>query len=133
MLNRERRVHYQPAATVIGALLLGFLFALGWTPCIGPTLQGIEGLAASSSNASAVRGSLLALFYCVGLGIPFVLFAVASEWATRTSSWLRRHQRAIGIGGGVLLIAIGVSEMTGWWQSFVIWLQVHVPAGQSPL
>lgn len=130
-LQRERRVHRLPRATVLGAAALGFTFALGWTPCIGPTLAAILGLAASSSGATALRGSILAFTYCLGLGVPFVVAALTTEWMSTASGWLRRHQRAIGRVGGVLLILIGLAEMTGTWSSFVVWLKVHVPAGST--
>ena len=130
-LQGERRVHRLPRVSILGAAALGFTFALGWTPCIGPTLAAILGLAASSSNATALRGSILAFFYCLGLGIPFVVAALATEWMARASTWLRRHARVIGLVGGVLLIVIGVCEVTGWWHSFVLWLQVHFPASNA--
>jgi cytochrome c-type biogenesis protein len=131
-LNRERRIHHVPRASILGAGALGFLFALGWTPCLGPTLAAITGLA-TSSGASALRGSILMFFYCLGLGIPFIVAALATEWVSTASTWLRRHQRAIGRIGGVLLITIGILEVTGTWHTFVIWLQVHFPASQSSL
>lgn len=130
-LARERRIHRLPRVSVLGAAMLGFLFALGWTPCLGPTLASILGLAASSSGATAIRGSILAFFYCLGLGIPFVLAAFASEWMTTVSRWLRRHHRLIGRVGGILLIVIGVLEVTGAWQSFVVWLKTQFPATTS--
>ena len=130
-LARERRIHRLPRVSVLGAAMLGFLFALGWTPCLGPTLAAILGLAASSSGATAIRGSILAFFYCLGLGIPFVLAAFASEWMTTVSRWLRRHHRLIGRVGGILLIVIGVLEVTGAWQSFVVWLKTQFPATTS--
>jgi cytochrome c-type biogenesis protein len=132
-LQRERRVHHLPRVSVVGAAVLGFTFGLGWTPCIGPTLAAILGLAASSSGATALRGSILAFFYCLGLGIPFVVAALATEWVAAASTWLRRHAKVIGVVGGVLLIAIGVCEVTGWWHDFVVWLQVHVPATHALL
>ncbi len=132
-LQRERRVHHLPRVSVLGAAVLGFFFAIGWTPCIGPTLAAILGLAASSSGATAVRGSILAFFYCLGLGIPFVVAALATEWMTSASGWLRRHQRVIGRVGGVLLIVIGICEVTGAWSSFVLWLQTHVPSSRAVL
>jgi|HubBroStandDraft_2_1064218.scaffolds.fasta_scaffold09753_2 cytochrome c-type biogenesis protein len=130
-LNRERRVHYLPRASVLGAGALGFLFALGWTPCLGPTLGAITALAASS-GATALRGSILAFFYCLGLGIPFIVAALATEWVSTASSWLRRHQRTIGRIGGLMLIVIGVLEVTGTWHTFVLWLQDHFPATGAP-
>jgi cytochrome c-type biogenesis protein len=131
-LNRERRIHHLPRASILGAGALGFLFALGWTPCLGPTLGAIQGLAAST-GATALRGSILAFFYCLGLGIPFIVAALATEWVSTASSWLRRHQRAIGRIGGVLLIVIGVLEITGSWHTFVLWLEVHFPSSRAIL
>lgn len=132
-LSRERRSHRLPRASVLGALLLGVLFALGWTPCIGPTLGTILGLASSSSGATAWRGSILAFVYCLGLGLPFVVAALASEWMVGASGWLRRHAQVIGVVGGLLLMAIGVAEITGWWASWVLWLKIHVPSTGSGL
>jgi len=132
-LNRERRIHHLPRVSILGAGALGFLFALGWTPCLGPTLGAIVGLEGATPGATALRGSILAFFYCLGLGIPFVVAALATEWVTTASSWLRRHQRAIGRIGGLLLVVIGILEVTGAWHSFVIWLQVHFPSSRAIL
>ena len=129
-LQRERRIHLLPRASVLGAAFLGFLFALGWTPCIGPTLAAILGLAATS-GPSAYRGSILAFVYCLGLGVPFVFAALATEWMATASTWLRRHSTTIGRVGGAMLILIGLAEVTGVWHSFVLWLQVHVPSGTT--
>ena len=103
-LQRERRIHHLPRVSVLGAGILGFTFGLGWTPCIGPTLAVILALAASPSGATALRGSILALFYCLGLGIPFMVAALATERTATASRWLRRHAKVIGLIGGVLLI-----------------------------
>lgn len=130
-LNRERRIHRLPRASVLGAAMLGFTFGLGWTPCIGPTLSAILYLESASPGATALRGSILAFFYCVGLGVPFVVAALATEWMAVASTWLRRHAKAIGVCGGVLLVAIGVCEITGWWHSFVLWLQTELPSTSS--
>lgn len=130
-LSRERRVHHVPRASILGAGALGFLFGLGWTPCLGPTLGAILALEAATHGATVLRGSILALFYCFGLGIPFVVAALATEWVSTASGWLRRHQRAIGRIGGAMLIVIGILEVTGAWNSFVIWLQVHFPSSNT--
>jgi cytochrome c-type biogenesis protein len=132
-LQRTARSSRLPRASVVGAGGLGVLFALGWTPCLGPTLAAILALASASPGATAVRGSVLAFFYCLGLGVPFLVAALATEWMATASSWLRRHQRVLGRLGGVLLIAIGVAEITGWWHSVVLFLQTHVPAGTTSL
>jgi cytochrome c-type biogenesis protein len=132
-LQRERKIHFLPRASIAGAALLGFTFALGWTPCIGPTLGSILGLAASSSGATAFRGSVLAFVYCLGLGLPFVVAALATEWMAGASTWLRRNAKIIGQIGGAVLILIGLAEISGVWHSFVLWLQVHLPASSSLL
>jgi cytochrome c-type biogenesis protein len=126
-LQRERRVHFLPRASVLGAAMLGVFFAVGWTPCIGPTLAAIDGLAASSAGATALRGSMLAFVYCLGLGLPFLVAALATEWMASASGWLRHHAGVIGVVGGVLLILIGLAEITGLWQTWVLWLQIHLP------
>lgn len=131
-LQRDVRIHHVPRASVLGAAVLGFTFALGWTPCIGPTLEGILSLEYSSRGASDVRGSILAFVYCLGLGLPFLVAAVATEWMATVSTWLRRHHTLIGRIGGIMLILIGLAEITGAWQSFILWLQTHVPVTTAP-
>lgn len=123
VLNREVRVHWLPRATVLGAGMLGLLFGLGWTPCIGPTLGAILGLAATSSGASAARGALLSVFYCAGLGIPFVLFALATDRVPAIARAIRRHAPLLMRIGGLLLVAVGLLEVTGLWTQLVTWLQ----------
>jgi cytochrome c-type biogenesis protein len=125
-LNRELRVHWLPPATILGAAALGLMFGLAWVPCVGPTLAAILGLEGATPGADAWRGTLLVSVYCLGLGMPFVLAAVASQSIASVSRFARRHGRWIMVIGGVLLIAIGVLEVTGLWTNVVQWAQDHL-------
>jgi cytochrome c-type biogenesis protein len=121
----QRQVRFAPRqlSTVAGAPLLGAVFALGWTPCLGPTLTGVITVASATDGASVARGIVLTIAYCLGLGIPFVLLAFGSAAAVAGLDWLRRHTRALQVFGGVLLIAVGVALVTGVWNDFVSWLR----------
>jgi cytochrome c-type biogenesis protein len=121
----QRQVRFTPrqVSTVVGAPLLGAVFALGWTPCLGPTLTGVMVVATADDGATIARGVLLVVAYCLGLGIPFVLLALGSAQAVRGMGWLRRHTRAIQIFGGVLLILVGIALVTGLWNEFVSWVR----------
>jgi cytochrome c-type biogenesis protein len=123
-LNREWRVHQVPAVGLAAAPLLGFLFGLGWTPCLGPTLAVINGLAVSEGTAA--RGAFLSVFYALGLGVPFILAGLAYEKALSAIGWVRRHQVWVMRAGGVMLIAVGVLLLTGWWAEAVSWVQLHL-------
>ena len=123
-LQRDVRVHKVPAVGLVAAPLLGFLFGLGWTPCVGPTLTVIDGLAATSGTAA--RGGLLLAFYSLGLGVPFILFAVLWRRALGALTFLRRHQRWVTRVGGAMLIVVGLALLTGWWQYSLDWLQIHL-------
>ncbi|WAJ45991.1 cytochrome c biogenesis CcdA family protein [Mycobacterium sp. Aquia_216] len=122
-LQRQVRFSPQQLTTVAGAPVLGAVFALGWTPCLGPTLTGVITVASATEGANVARGILLVIAYCLGLGIPFVLLAFGSARAVTGLGWLRRHSRAIQIFGGVLLIAVGVLLVTGVWNDFISWLR----------
>src|SRR5271166_4185880 len=122
-LQRQARFTPRQLSTLAGAPLLGAVFALGWTPCLGPTLTGVIAVASATDGASVARGVLLVTAYCLGLGIPFVLLAFGSARAVQGLGWLRRHTRAIQIFGGVLLILVGVALVTGVWNDFVSWLR----------
>ena len=121
----QRQVRFAPRqlSTVAGAPLLGAVFALGWTPCLGPTLTGVITVASATDGASVARGIVLTIAYCLGLGIPFVLLAFGSAAAVAGLDWLRRHTRALQVFGGVLLIAVGVALVTGVWNDFISWLR----------
>jgi len=122
-LQRQARFTPRQVSTLAGAPLLGAVFGLGWTPCLGPTLTGVIAVASATDGASVARGVLLVIAYCLGLGIPFVLLAFGSARAVHGLGWLRRHTRAIQIFGGVLLIAVGLALVTGVWNDFVSWVR----------
>ena len=117
LLQRDWRVHKVPAVGLAAAPLLGVLFGLGWTPCIGPTLSAITSL--SANEGSAERGALLGFVYCLGLGLPFVAAALAYRRMLGTIGWVRRHQQWVTRLGGLMLIAVGVLLVTGWWDVLV--------------
>lgn len=120
--QRELRIHRMPSGTLLGAPLLGALFGLGWTPCIGPTLGAVQSLAIS--EASAVRGATLSFAYCLGLGLPFIVVGLLVDRAANALKFFRRHSRVIMYVGGVMLVAIGVLMVTGYWNTLTINLRV---------
>lgn len=132
LLQRDVRPHAAPRAGLVGAPLLGGVFALGWTPCLGPTLTGVMSVAAGTQvGPGTVRGILLVLAYCLGLGMPFVVLALGARWAVRATGWLRRHVRGVQITGGVLLLCVGFALVTGLWGDLVDWLRETVVTSVS--
>lgn len=121
-LQRDTRLQPKALSTWAGAPLLGAVFALGWTPCLGPTLAAALSVAAGT-GVDAARGVLLIVAYCLGLGLPFVLVAFGSTWAMRTVGWLQRNTRRIQVFGGVMLIIVGLLLLSGLWAEFVYWLR----------
>ena len=103
---------------LVGAPVLGFLFGIGWTPCIGPALATVQTLAFSES--SAFRGALLSFGYCIGLGLPFIATGLFFDKSEKLRKFLTRHGRSVSIFGGVLLILIGLLQVTGIWNSLMI-------------
>ncbi|WP_040722383.1 cytochrome c biogenesis CcdA family protein [Nocardia veterana] len=123
MLQRDTRMHPRQLTGIIGAPLLGAVFALGWTPCLGPTLSGVMAVSAGTEGATAARGVVLIVAYCLGLGLPFVVLAFGSATALRGVGWLRRNSRTIQIIGGILLVVVGIALVTGMWDQFVGWIR----------
>ncbi|MGW7409321.1 cytochrome c biogenesis CcdA family protein [Streptomyces sp. NPDC054833] len=121
LTQREFRFHRRPATGLVGAPLLGALFGIGWTPCIGPTLASVVAL--SSQQASAGRGAVLTVAYCLGLGVPFVLTAVAFRKALGAFGWVKRHYVWVMRIGGTMMVATGVLLLTGAWDSLVSQMQ----------
>ncbi len=120
-LQREVRLHRLPAAGLAGAPLLGVLFGVGWTPCLGPTLAAVQTLA--YTQASAGRGALLSAAYCAGLGLPFVLTGLAFRRALGAFAVVKRHYAAVTRTGGALLVVVGLLLVSGLWQQLVAQLQ----------
>ncbi|MEU4476962.1 cytochrome c biogenesis protein CcdA [Micromonospora sp. NPDC023966] len=127
-MQREFRIHRLPAAGLLGAPVLGAVFALSWMPCTGPTLGAVLGMATVDGRTD--RAVLLAVAYCLGLGVPFVVFGLGFHRLLGVFRAVRRNSRWVTRIGGALLILIGVALVTGGWQDFVIWLQTHVGVGE---
>ena len=130
VFNREVRFHTPVKQGIAGAPFMGALFAIGWTPCIGPTLAAVQSLA--FNQATVGRGALLSAVYGFGLGLPFLIITFALEKALVSVRWLRQHQLKFLRIGGVFLIVIGLLLTTGMWSELTVQMRVLV-SGFTPL
>jgi cytochrome c-type biogenesis protein len=130
-LQRTTKLPLGSANGFLGAPILGVVFGLGWAPCIGPTLIAVNTLAFSVGDIP--RATTLAIAYCLGLGIPFLLIALGLGWVTGAVAWLKRNIRAINIAGGVILMAIGMAMVSGVWQMWMSSLQAVIGGTTTPL
>lgn len=121
-LVREYRIsHVAPSGGVATAPLLGFVFGVGWTPCVGPALGAIIGI--SATTGGAVRGGFLGMVYALGIGLPFILFALLFKRLTGAMDALKRNARTLQVAGGAVMVAVGLAIATGLWDAFIVWLR----------
>jgi len=129
--QRTAKPRWVPATGLAGAPLLGIVFGLGWTPCLGPTLITITAL--SLNSASATQGAILGVFYSLGLGIPFLLVAIGFGWVATSVDWVKKHIRVINIIGGSMLVLIGVLMVSGLWSILMSQLGAVINVFVTPL
>lgn len=133
-LVREFRFsEHLPGTGILAAPLLGFVFGVGWTPCIGPALGAILALTSSVSEGEPVRGGMLGFAYALGIGLPFVLVALLFRRAAGTLAFLRRHARTLQLLGGGLLVLTGLAIATGLWDGFIRFLRPLIQGFVPPL
>ncbi|MEL4358562.1 MULTISPECIES: cytochrome c biogenesis CcdA family protein [unclassified Luteococcus] len=117
MGQRELRLHRVPRLGIAAAPLLGIVFGVGWTPCMGPALSVVLGLA--MNEGSQGRGAFLAFCYALGLGLPFILAGLALTRMGRAIGFVKRHQLAVQRFGGLLMVAVGLMLVTGAWDALM--------------
>jgi cytochrome c-type biogenesis protein len=120
-LYTDARLHnVKGSSTPLGAFVIGFAFAFGWTPCLGPILSGI--LAVAAEQSTLVKGALLLAVYSLGLAMPFLLTALLMERFLKFYSRFRSHMHALEIASGGLLIALGILLVLGRFTLISNWL-----------
>jgi cytochrome c-type biogenesis protein len=135
-LQRDLRIHPRPGLGprhMLGAPLLGAVFGLGWTPCLGPTLVGVTALAVGTPGGGLARGVVLVAAYCLGLGLPFLLLALGARRAISAVSWLRAHVRGVQLAGGALLVVVGLLLVSGLWAELIAVLREPVAGFETPI
>jgi cytochrome c-type biogenesis protein len=131
-LVREFRVAgTAPSTGLAAAPVLGFVFGVGWTPCIGPALAAI--LTLSATTGGSLRGGILGFVFALGIGLPFLVFGLAFRRMTGALAFLRRNARRLQIVGGGLLIAVGIAIATGLWDQLIIWMRPWITGFEPPI
>lgn len=133
-LQRSVKLAARPRDGLWGAPVLGVVYGLGWTPCLGPTLAGVIAVASATDVGPATaRGVALIVAYCLGLGLPFVVLALGASWAVRATGWLRLHTRRVRQFGGALLLVIGVLLVSGLWAEAIAALRGPISSFATPI
>jgi cytochrome c-type biogenesis protein len=133
-LTRELRVtDTAPSGGLASAPVLGFVFGVGWTPCLGPAAGAILTLSLGVSSGVSGRGAFLGFVYALGLGVPFIVFGLLFRRLSGTLDVLKRNARNLQVLGGGMLVAVGVAIATGLWDRFILLLRPLITGFETPL